>query len=101
MTSIEKRMTDGTVRYACAIDPERRVTAQEAFARKVDAERFKTKIDNAKDTGVYVDPARSRVTVGSWSDQWLDAQTDLSPPPATDTRASLPGTSSRVGGTSS
>jgi Phage integrase, N-terminal SAM-like domain len=49
------------------------------FKRKIDAERYLTSIENAKLTGQYVDPARSRVTVGAWADLWIDAQADLSP----------------------
>jgi integrase len=79
MTSIAKRITDGAVRYDVRYRTPSRESRRKSFARKIDAERFKTQIDNAKDTGAYVDPSRAKITVGPWSDMWLDAQADLSP----------------------
>ena len=34
------------------------------FTRKIDAERFLATVENAKNTGTFVDPALSRITVG-------------------------------------
>jgi integrase len=42
-------------------------------------ERALTGVEGAKLTGTYVDPTRSRVTLGAWADMWIDAQADLSP----------------------
>jgi integrase len=36
-------------------------------------------VESTKISGSYSDPARSRVTVGAWSRQWLDAQSHLKP----------------------
>jgi len=49
------------------------------FPRKSDAERFLTGVEHSVLTGSYVDPGRSRVTVGEWAAQWLDAQEQLKP----------------------
>jgi hypothetical protein len=49
------------------------------FARKVDAQRWLNEVTTAVVTGVYVDPAKSRVTVGEWADRWLAAQGHLKP----------------------
>ncbi len=37
------------------------------FKRKVDAQRWLDEVTTAVTTGMYVDPGRSRVTVGEWS----------------------------------
>jgi hypothetical protein len=79
MASIEKREDDGRLRYVSRYrDPSGR-QRNKTFSRKIDAERYLTSIENAKLTGQYVDPARSRVTAGAWADLWLDVQADLSP----------------------
>jgi integrase len=49
------------------------------FARKVDAQRWLNSITTAVQTGHYVDPAMSRVTVGDWSNRWLAGQGHLKP----------------------
>jgi integrase len=79
MTSIERREGDGPLRYVARYRDPSGKQRNKTFTRKVDAERYLTSIENAKLTGQYVDPARSRVTVGAWADVWLDAQADLSP----------------------
>jgi integrase len=79
MASIEKREDDGRLRYVARYrDPSGR-QRNKTFGRKIDAERYLTGTENAKLTGQYVDPARSRVTVGAWADLWIDAQADLAP----------------------
>jgi integrase len=79
VTSIERRESDGQLRYVARYRDPSGKQRNKTFTRKIDAERYLTSIENAKLTGQYVDPARSRVTVGAWSDLWLDAQADLSP----------------------
>ena len=59
-------------------DPEGR-QRKRTFPRKADAERFLTTVEHSVLTGSYVDPGRSRVTVGDWSVQWLDGQVQLTP----------------------
>ena len=49
------------------------------FARKIDAERFLAGVASAKVIGTYVDPALAKVTVGVWSQRWLDGQAHLKP----------------------
>src|SRR4051812_41932249 len=78
MASVEKRLRDGQVRwYARYRDPSGKQRTK-TFSRKVDAERYLTGVEGAKLSGTYVDPTRSRVTVGDWADLWLEAQADLS-----------------------
>jgi integrase len=49
------------------------------FARKVDAQRWLTSVESAKARGEWIDPVRSRMTVGEWSQRWLAAQVHLKP----------------------
>lgn len=79
MASVEKRVRDGRTRwYARYRDPSG-AQRTKSFDRKVDAERYLTGVEGAKLTGTYVDPTRSRITLGVWADLWIDARADLSP----------------------
>lgn len=79
MASIEKRARDDGHRwYARYRDPDGRQRTK-SFARKADAERYLTGVESSKLTGSYVDPARARLTVGTWAQQWLDGQAHLKP----------------------
>ena len=49
------------------------------FKRKVDAQRWLDEVTTAVTTGMYVDPGRSRITVGDWSRRWLETKVDLKP----------------------
>lgn len=76
MASIQKRPNGKwRARYRDAAGRER-ATHHE---RKADAERW-LRTELAKiDRGDWTDPARSRVTVGDWSMQWLAGQVQLKP----------------------
>jgi hypothetical protein len=43
------------------------------FQRRTDAERFLTNIEHSKKSGLYVDPSHGRVTLSTWSAEWLEA----------------------------
>src|SRR5689334_3947702 len=49
------------------------------FAKKSDADRYCTAIESSLLTGGYVDPSRSRVTVGAYAEQWVAGRTRLKP----------------------
>jgi integrase len=79
MASVEKRTRNDRTRwYVRYRDPggEQRT---KTFDRRVDAERYLTTIESSKLSGSYVDPARSRITVGEWTDRWLAGQAHLKP----------------------
>lgn len=79
MASIEKRTRNGQTRwYTRYRDPSGRQRTK-TFDRKVDAQRYLTGVEGAKQAGVYIDPARGKVTVGDWAERWLDGQTHLKP----------------------
>ncbi len=48
-----------------------RIQHKRTFTRKLDAERYLTGVEHSQLIGTYVDPARSRLTVGEWSAVWL------------------------------
>lgn len=79
MASIEKRVREGRTSWRAHYRTPAGEQRNKTFARKIDAERFLTGIENAKLVGTYVDPALARVTVGAWAQRWLDAQTHLKP----------------------
>lgn len=47
------------------------------FRRKVDAQRWLDSVTTAVNTGVYVDPQRTRLTVGEWAARWIETKVDL------------------------
>lgn len=47
------------------------------FARKVDAQAWLDGVTTAVQTGAYVDPARSRMTVGALAGQWINGKVNL------------------------
>jgi integrase len=47
------------------------VQRKRTFTRKLDAERYLTNVEHSQLVGTYVDPGRSRLTVGQWSQSWL------------------------------
>lgn len=59
-------------------DPSGRERARH-FARKIDAERWLTAVENTKYRGEWIDPALARITVGDWSTRWLQGQSQLKP----------------------
>jgi integrase len=79
VTAPEKRIRNGKVRwYARYYDPSGKRHTK-VFDTKAEADRFLTSVGMSKITGSYVDPNRSKVTVGTLADQWLEAKLDLAP----------------------
>ena len=75
MASIEKRTRDGHVVWRAHYRTPAGTQRNKTFTRKIDAERFLATVENAKNTGTFVDPALSRITVGEWAQRWLNGQT--------------------------
>lgn len=74
MASIAKR-PDGQwrARYRDATNNEH----SRHFRRKIDAQRWLDAVTTAVNTGAYVDPRRTQITVGEWSKRWLDTKVNL------------------------
>jgi hypothetical protein len=80
VASVEKRVGTGRrntwrAHYRTPAGEQRNKT----FTRKIDAERFLASVESAKTLGSFVDPAMSRLTVGTWATHWLENQTHLKP----------------------
>ena len=79
MTEIQKRIRGGKTTWrARHYDPDGRRVSK-TFIRKEDARRWLVEVENAKNTGAYIDPARARVTVGAFVDCWMGTQSHLKP----------------------
>jgi integrase len=77
MASVEKRVRNGRRTWVARWrDPEGH-QRKRSFTKRSDADRFLTTVEHSVLIGAYVDPARSRVTVGAWSRQWLNGQVQL------------------------
>jgi integrase len=80
MASIEKRTRDGQERWIIRWrDPITGEQRTESHTSEAEAKRRRSHIEASIDTGKYVDPRRSKLTVGQWIDAWLAARTDLAP----------------------
>jgi len=79
MASIEKRIAKGKSVWRAHYRTPTGKQRNKTFSRKVDAERFLTSVESAKNAGSYVDPVLSRVTVGEWAQIWLNGQSQLKP----------------------
>ena len=76
MANVQKR-SNGTwrARHRDSADKEH----ARHFARKVDAQAWLDSVTTAVHTGGYVDPARSRMTVGALAEQWVAGKVNLKP----------------------
>lgn len=90
MASVERRVRNGEVRwYARWRDPEGRQRSK-TFRRRVDADRFVTRIAADVYGGAYMDPDAGTVTFEQYAKEWLAAQTfDESTRQATEIRLRL------------
>jgi integrase len=76
MASIEKRAPGCyVVRWRTPDGKSRSKTLK----READAKRFLVSVEHSKQTNTYMDPARSKITVKAWAQQWLAGQTHLKP----------------------
>jgi integrase len=49
------------------------------FSRRVDAQAWLDTVTTAVQTGMYVDPAKAKITVGEWTKRWQAGQAHLKP----------------------
>lgn len=79
MASIERRVRSGRTSWRAHYRTPSGEQRNKTFDRKVDAQLFLASVQNAKNTGTYIDPLRARLTVGDWSQTWLAGQAHLKP----------------------
>jgi integrase len=75
MAHIEKRVRNGRVTYR---DPAGREHGK-VFARKLDAQRFLTEMENAKLRGRWTSPSLGRVLFRDWLTEWRRTTASLRP----------------------
>jgi integrase len=79
MAHIERRVRNGKTTYRARYrDPAGREHAK-VFARKADAQRFLTEMENSKLKGTRTDPALGRVLFRDWLGEWWATTTNLRP----------------------
>jgi integrase len=79
MAHIERRVRNGKTTYRARYrDPAGREHAK-VFARKADAQRFLTEMENSKLKGTWTDPALGRVLFRDWLGEWWATTTNLRP----------------------
>jgi integrase len=77
MAHIERRIRNGKVSYRARYrDPAGHERAK-VFARRADAQRFLTEIENRKLKGTWTDPAHGRVRFRDWLAEWWATTTNL------------------------
>jgi integrase len=80
MGSIKPYETNAGRRYRIQYrTPDRRLTSKRGFRTKGDAERYLATVEVAKMRGEWLDPTRSRVTVGEVAELWYAAQMQIKP----------------------
>lgn len=72
-------ISDGSTRYRARYRDAGGRQHEKRFRRKVDATRWLDEQTSALVTRTWTAPERGRVTVGTWAEQWLDAQTSIKP----------------------
>jgi Phage integrase, N-terminal SAM-like domain len=79
MAHIEKRVRNGRVTYRARYrDPAGREHGK-VFARKLDAQRFLTEMENAKLRGRWTSPSLGRVLFRDWLTEWRRTTASLRP----------------------
>jgi integrase len=77
MAHIERRVRNGKVTYRARYrDPGGQERAK-VFARRGDAQRFLTEIENRKVKGTWTDPTLGRVRFREWLQEWWATTTNL------------------------
>ncbi len=73
MASVSKRIRDGKTTYVVRWR-DGTTQRKKSFARKIDADRFRTHVEHSLNTGAYVDPAAGKVTFKAYAEAWRTAQ---------------------------
>jgi hypothetical protein len=89
MATIQKRKRGGVITYRVRYRDPGGNQRSKVFSRKVDAERWLHKNENAKVAGSWVDPSAGKVTLGEWAERWFVTTAALKPTTRHDYRALL------------
>jgi len=78
VASITPHETSAGKRYRVRYPkPDHSQTDKRGLRTKREAKMFLASVEVAKHTGRYIDPSRSRVTIGTWMTAWIDSRSDL------------------------
>lgn len=81
VATVESYATGAGVRYMVRYrKPNGVQTKKRGFTTKAAAKAFGTKIENAKLDGLFIDPAKARVTIGDLGPAWLKRQASRTKP---------------------
>jgi integrase len=75
MASIQKRTRNGKMTYRVQYRDPSGAMRGKVFARKVDAQRWKTENEHAKLHGAWMDPKAGKATLHDYAQAWCAAQT--------------------------
>ena len=79
MAPPRKRVRNGKVTWQVRYyDPAGRLRGK-SFDRQVDAKRWQTENESAKNKGSWVDPAAGKITFGEWAERWYATTAGLRP----------------------
>jgi integrase len=79
MAHIERRVRNGKTTYRARYRDLAGREHAKVFARKADAQRFLTEMENSKLRGTWTDPALGRVLFREWLAEWWTTTTNLRP----------------------
>jgi integrase len=79
MAHIERRVRNGKTSYRARYRDLAGREHAKVFARKADAQRFLTEMENSKLKGTWTDPALGRVLFRDWLGEWWATTTNLRP----------------------
>jgi integrase len=79
MAHIERRVHNGKTTYRARYRDLAGREHAKVFARKADAQRFLTEMENSKLRGTWTDPALGRVLFRDWLAEWWTTTTNLRP----------------------
>lgn len=74
MASVEKDASRARTPWVCRWRDEGGKQRKKGFARKVDADRFRSEVEHQLNSGTYVDHAAGRKTFQVYAQEWLAAQ---------------------------
>lgn len=74
MASVSKRVRNGKTTWRVRWRDDAGDQKNRSFAKKYDADRFKTDVENSLNVGSYIDPKTRKITFREFAEQWRAAQ---------------------------
>jgi integrase len=74
MTSVKRDPARAKTPWVVRWRDEAGKQRKKGFARKLDADRFRSEVEHRLNTGAYIDPAAGKVTFRAYAEQWRSTQ---------------------------